>query len=50
VYCLVLLQVYRKSQAAVQACPVAQAAANLAVKAFKRIKSRLALPNAREDM
>jgi hypothetical protein len=41
--------VYRKSLLAVAAKPVAGAAANMAVKAFKRWKGRIALPD-KKDM
>jgi hypothetical protein len=42
---LLLLQVYRQGLAACSACPPAAAAGQMAVKAFKKIKARLALPD-----
>jgi hypothetical protein len=39
------MQVYRQGLAAFQTCPPAAAAGQMAVKAFKKIKARLALPD-----
>jgi hypothetical protein len=41
----VCAQVYRQGLVAFQACPPAAAAGQMAVKAFKKIKARLALPD-----
>lgn len=43
-------QVYQRSLAATSSAPVAQAAANLATKAFRRVKGRLALPDKGTDL